>query len=93
MASDQSTPQHDFTRNPEQLLSPLDLFRETGIAVSTQAVWRSGNRYGWREISIKVGRSVRYKRADVEAWLRGRKGLVTSRYTEVSNKGAQHAPR
>jgi len=66
--------------NMSELPNPAEIERELGIKESTQAVWRSTNRYGWRDLTIKVGRNVRYRRADVEAWLSSRRGLVTSRF-------------
>jgi hypothetical protein len=73
-------------RNAEQpgpkLPDPEDVERDYGIKRSTQAVWRSTNRYGWRDIAVKVGRSIRYRREDLEKWLASRTGLPTSRNTE-----------
>jgi hypothetical protein len=72
---------------PADHLTPADFQRETRIEQSTQAVWRSTNRYGFRDLAIKVGRSVRYRRADIEAWLSSRKGLVTSRSPSETTGG------
>ena len=72
-----------------ELTGPAEVHRDYGILESTQAVWRSTNRYGWRDLAIKVGRNVRYRRADIEAWLSSRKGLATSRSSQNSNGGAQ----
>ncbi len=57
-------------------LSSLEIERDYGIKVQTQDAWRHHNRYGWRDLAIKVGRNVRYRRSDVEAWLESRKGIV-----------------
>ncbi len=59
-----------------ELLSQETVEGDYGIPVGTQNVWRSTNRYGWRDISIKVGRSIRYKRADIEQWFESRKGMA-----------------
>jgi hypothetical protein len=67
------------TRSPDDLLSPADIEREYGIKESTQAVWRSANRWGWRDDAIKVGRLTRKRRKTIEAWLEKRTGLPTSR--------------
>jgi hypothetical protein len=58
-----------------EILTPGDVEREYGIPVSTQRVWKCLNRYGWGDLTIKVGRSTRYRRADIEAWLAARKGV------------------
>lgn len=58
-----------------ELLTPKDIEREYGIAVRTQRIWKFYNRYGWRDLTIKVGGMVRYERADIEAWLQSRKGV------------------
>ena len=57
-------------------LSPREVERTYGIKVQTQEAWRHHNRYGWRDLTIKVGRNVRYKREDIDAWLESRKGIL-----------------
>lgn len=57
------------------LIDPPIVDHEYKIPVATQAVWRCTNRYGWGDLTIKVGRRVMYSRADVEAWLASRKGV------------------
>jgi len=54
-------------------LTPLDVDRVFRISENTQAVWRSTNRYGFRDLVVKAGWSVRYRRRDVEAWLESRR--------------------
>jgi len=56
-----------------ELLSPLDVERIYGIPTNTQAIWRSSNRYGFAELVIKLGRSVRYRPRTFEAWLESRR--------------------
>ena len=58
---------------PSQLLTPADVAREYTIPESTQAVWRSTNRYNFRDLVIKLGHGIRYRRRDVEAWLDSRR--------------------
>ena len=69
------------------LPDPAAIERDYGIKQTTQAVWRSTNRYGFRDLAIKVGRSVRYRRADIEDWLSSRKGLPTSRSASQTTGG------
>jgi excisionase family DNA binding protein len=58
------------------LASGRTLFNETEAAafldtsVGTLQVWRSTGRYGIP--FVKIGRLVRYKRADLEAWIETR---------------------
>ena len=47
-------------------LSPEELSRELGIPLGTIYRWRSR---GGGPRGFKVGRHVRYRRSDVEAWL------------------------
>lgn len=61
---------------PGDLLSPRDVERDYSLAENTQAVWRCENRYGFRGLVIKLGRSVRYRRSDLEQWLESRRLLV-----------------
>lgn len=58
-----------------ELIFPAQVETEYGIAEQTQAVWRSTDRYGWRKLTIKVGRKVAYRRRDIEDWLESRRGL------------------
>ena len=59
-----------ISQNSEGLLSPSELAAEYKIKEGTQAVWRCTGRYGLPY--LKVGRLVRYRRSDVEAWLETR---------------------
>jgi hypothetical protein len=61
--------------NQTEILTPEDVAREFGIPVRTQHVWHYRNAYGWADLTIKVGRNSRYRRADIEAWLTARKGV------------------
>jgi hypothetical protein len=57
------------------LIFPDQVEAEYGIRQQTQAVWRCTNRYGWRDLTIKLGRKVAYFRSDIESWLESRRGL------------------
>lgn len=52
-----------------QLLSPADVAGWIGVPVATLANWRSG---GIGPAYLRVGRHVRYRAADLEAWLESR---------------------
>jgi len=52
------------------VLTPEQAAEYLGIAKQTLAVWRSKGRYGLR--FTKVGRRVRYRKADLDAFLEGR---------------------
>lgn len=58
------------------LMTPEQVAADYGIPVTTQRVWKVGNRYGWRDLTIKIGASVRYRRAAIELWLVSRTGLA-----------------
>lgn len=49
-----------------ELLSPSDLADHLGISLSTVYSWRH---LGSGPVGIKVGRHVRFRRSDVDAWL------------------------
>jgi excisionase family DNA binding protein len=59
--------QEDMAMNVEErLLSPSDVARLLDVPVATLYAWRyrsSGPR------AVRVGRHLRYRRADVESWL------------------------
>lgn len=57
-----------------QIITPEDVERDYRIPRNTQYIWKCHNRHGWADLTIKVGRSSRYRRADVEAWLAARTG-------------------
>jgi predicted DNA-binding transcriptional regulator AlpA len=68
-----TTPQNDNT--PTDLLDEKRLCAELAISPITATKWRARNA---GPPFIKVGRLVRYRRADVEAWLAARTvGKVT----------------
>ncbi len=52
--------------NPDRLLTEMELEAEDGFNHRTLQAWRvrgGGPKY------LKIGRSVRYRRKDIEAWL------------------------
>jgi len=63
-------------RDPNELLDREQIAREYRIAVPTQALWFAKNRYGWRNVTFKVGSRVLARRRCIEAWLETRRGVV-----------------
>jgi len=63
---DQFTP----TTNTKDLLDDISAAEILGVTPGTLAVWRCTGRYSLP--FIKVGRKVRYRRADLDAWLDAR---------------------
>jgi excisionase family DNA binding protein len=59
-----------LTDSLSQYLTPPQTSELIGVGLQTLAVWRTTGRY--RLPFVKVGRLVRYRRADVEAWLNSR---------------------
>ena len=59
--------------SPHALLTPSDIASEGGPTVATQYVWASANRHQWKSICLKVGRNLRYRRADWENWKESRR--------------------
>ncbi len=67
----------------EPLLSPTQVSVYTGVPTSTLAVWRCTGRFALP--FFKVGRAVRYRREDVEAFLAS--GGKTSKSAEGASPG------
>ena len=63
------------------------------IPEKTQSVWRHHNRYGFRDLAIKLGRRVVYDRADIDAWLevaqRSRRGVGMSAVVQLVDSADQ----
>lgn len=55
------------------LMNSVEVSKSINVSEGTLAVWRSTGRYTLPY--IKVGRLVRYRRADIEAWLDRRKKI------------------
>lgn len=60
---------------PDTLLDDAQTALALGVKASTLAVWRSCGRYNIPY--LKIGRKVRYKAADLAAWLESRARLHT----------------
>jgi excisionase family DNA binding protein len=56
--------------NHDRLLTRDDVAQMLGVTRGTLAVWASTRRYNLPV--VKVGRAVRYRASDVEAWLERR---------------------
>ena len=63
--------------DPKQLLTTEQAAEFLGLRPQTLALWRSSRRYELR--FLKVGRLVRYRRADLESWL-DRRGSEIAAY-------------
>jgi hypothetical protein len=55
------------------LINPEIVASDYNIPQTTQAIWRHENRYGWRDLVLKLGSSVRYRRSEVERWIEARR--------------------
>jgi hypothetical protein len=71
------TPGQNHTAARSELLTPRDVQRDYSIPENTQAVWRCNNRLGFRDLVIKLGSGVRYRRSDIERWIESRRLAVT----------------
>lgn len=56
--------------NPNELLNEQQAAELLGVAPKTLAMWRSYRRPGPR--FIRVGRLIKYRRRDLDAWLESR---------------------
>jgi excisionase family DNA binding protein len=61
--------------SPPELLTPAEAANLLRTTVDTLAVWRSTGRHGIP--FVKLGRAVRYRRADLLAWLDARSSTST----------------
>ena len=59
-------------RSGSDWIDPLIVERDYRLPVSTQAVWRCVNRYGFRDLARKAGSRILYRRSDIEHWLDAR---------------------
>ena len=57
------------------LLTDHEAAEYLGVSVGTLSVWRSVGRY--QIPYLKVGRKIRYRQCDLEAWLRTREATHT----------------
>jgi excisionase family DNA binding protein len=60
----------DILASGRTLFTEIEAAAFLDTSVGTLQVWRSTGRYGIP--FVKIGRSVRYKRADLEAWIESR---------------------
>lgn len=63
----QNTTPTDAVRRSRELLDEAEAARFLTVSPGTLSVWRSTGRYSIP--FVKVGRRVRYRRTDLEAWL------------------------
>lgn len=61
---------------PDRLLTPEQLATKLDLSVKTLATWRSCGRHALPY--IRVGGRIRYRRADVDAWLASRQRTSTA---------------
>ncbi len=61
--------------NQRALLSPAEVSEVLGVKEQTLAVWRCSGRHSLP--FLKVGGSIRYRRADLEEWLAARTFMST----------------
>ncbi|MGK4341145.1 helix-turn-helix domain-containing protein [Ectopseudomonas oleovorans] len=64
------------TLTPDALLTPEQAAEELGLSVKTLATWRSTGRHALPY--IRVGARIRYRRADLDAWLASRQRTSTA---------------
>jgi excisionase family DNA binding protein len=84
------TPLADVFASGRNLLNEKEAALFLGTSVGTLQVWRSTGRY---EIPfVKVGRLVRYKRADLEAWIESRTHDAHCIPAQDSVKARAHFP-
>jgi hypothetical protein len=57
-------------------LTPREVEREFKIPIPTQNVWRCRNAHGWRDLTIRAGRKILYRRSDILSWLEAWRGLA-----------------
>lgn len=81
-----STQWQGGTSPKPELLAPVDVARDYGIPETTQAVWRCVNRYDFRRLVLKAGRSVKYRRGELEAWLESRRLVVEDEIRSLGTK-------
>lgn len=58
------------------IITPEQVEADYKIPVTTQRAWKCTNRYGWRDLTIKRGRCVVYRRSAVEQWFTSRTGIA-----------------
>lgn len=69
-------PHSTHSLNPADLLTPKQAAQALGLSVKTLAVWRSTGRHALP--FIRCGARIRYRRADLTAWLHARQSTSTA---------------
>ncbi len=82
-----TTPIQDYPRLPRELLTEEEAADYLQIRVQTLRQWRSGYHKKEKIPYLKVGRAVRYRKADLIAWTVSRVG-ETERAKEAAVEGA-----
>jgi len=80
-----TTPIQDYPRLPKELLTEEEAADYLQIRVQTLRQWRSGYHKKEKIPYLKVGRAVRYRKADLIAWTASRVG-ETERAKEAATK-------
>lgn len=65
------------SKAPSQLLSPEQAAEYLGIRKQTLAAWRCSGRHDLP--FLRVGKAIRYRQGDIDAWLAARTATSTSR--------------
>ena len=88
-----TTPIQDYPRLPKELLTEEEAADYLQIRVQTLRQWRSGGYRKKEKIPyLKVGRAVRYRKADLIAWTVSRVG-ETERAKEAAVKAREEQMR
>lgn len=88
-----TTPIQDYPRLPKELLTEEEAADYLQIRVQTLRQWRSGGYHKKEKIPyLKVGRAVRYRKADLIAWTVSRVG-ETERAKEAAVKAREEQMR
>jgi len=87
-----TTPVQDYPRLPKELLTEEEAADYLQIRVQTLRQWRSGYHKKEKIPYLKVGRAVRYRKADLIAWTVSRVG-ETERAKEAATKAREEQLR
>lgn len=87
-----TTPTQDYPRLPRELLTEEETADCLQIRVQTLRQWRSGYRKKEKIPYLRVGRAVRYRKADLIAWTVSRVG-ETERAKEAAEKAREEQVR
>ena len=87
-----TTPIQDYPRLPKELLTEEEAADYLQIRMQTLRQWRSGYRKKEKIPYLKVGRAVRYRKADLIAWTVSRVG-ETERTKEAAVKAREEQMR